>query len=240
MRKIFIVTYHSVQDWEYVHSIHKQVFERQLRHLKSKFDILTFDEFIEVVAEQKTLERDAVLITFDDGVQDNYTNAFPILKKLNVPAVIFVCTGIVGKDHSGPRGYVFRFLEWKEMREMQESGLVSIQSHTHLHPLLTQVSADVVREEFQVSKKEIEEHLGISPRALAYPKGDYNDTIISEAQKYYDYAFAVDGGYEEVGRTKKHAITRFLISQNIPMWKFKLMFIPFFWKLRQLKNIFFK
>src|SRR3989338_6016231 len=89
---IFVLTYHSIEDGEYLHSISPRIFEKQIEYVKQKYQPLSYEDFLNVIEGRKKLDRDGVLITFDDGVQDNFTNAFPILQRYNVPAVIFLST----------------------------------------------------------------------------------------------------------------------------------------------------
>ncbi len=93
-------------------------------HMKYISDMKTF-KMEELESLNYHLPENSILITFDDGYRNNYTNAFPILKKYNIKATIFLNTEYIGKDRS--------YLEWDEIREMYESGLVDFQMHTYSH-----------------------------------------------------------------------------------------------------------
>ncbi len=121
-----------------------------------------------------------VIMSFDDGYVDNYTEMFPIIKKYNVKVTVFMIAGYIGGD-----GYMTRDM----LREMSDSGLVSIQSHTESHPGLTSLSADSLRYEFDASRRELEEITGRKVRAVCYPSGRYNDTVLSVASEYYDFGY---------------------------------------------------
>jgi peptidoglycan/xylan/chitin deacetylase (PgdA/CDA1 family) len=73
------------------------VFEKQIEHIAKHYKIITLDNIIERVRNKDSL-RGCVAITFDDGFKDNYFNAFPILKKYNIPATIFLLTGSIKKN----------------------------------------------------------------------------------------------------------------------------------------------
>ena len=75
-------------------------FEKHVRFLRENFKILSIEEFIDHIGKRKPFEDRSCLITFDDGWRDNYSNAFPILRKYNVPAVIFLSTGFIGTGRS--------------------------------------------------------------------------------------------------------------------------------------------
>jgi peptidoglycan/xylan/chitin deacetylase (PgdA/CDA1 family) len=75
-------------------------FEKHVRFLRENFKILSIEEFIDHISKERPFQDRSCLITFDDGWRDNYSNAFPILRKYNVPAVIFLSTGFIGTGRS--------------------------------------------------------------------------------------------------------------------------------------------
>ncbi len=123
-----------------------------------------------------------VAITFDDGYEDNYTEVFPLLKKYNIKATIFMITSLIGKE-----GY----LTADQIKEMTESGLVSVQSHTVSHePLaLGDKEYEEVDYEFAVSKYLLERITGAEVNAVAMPNGSFDAVVMELAKKYYDVIF---------------------------------------------------
>ena len=79
-------------------SASRESFGKQLDFLVEKFNIINLHQLTEWISGRENLPPKAALITFDDGYFDNYTNAFPELKKRNIPAVIFLATGFVGAN----------------------------------------------------------------------------------------------------------------------------------------------
>lgn len=229
---IYILAYHSVEDIPYVHSISVREFEKQIQFLCKRFDMLSYQGFCDIVQGGKELKKDSVLITFDDGLQDNYTNAYPVLQKYNVPAIIFLTTCHVGKIHGGSKGYKFQFLQWEEMREMISSSLISIQNHTHTHPLLTSIDDKLITDEITTSNDLIKTKLLACPTAIAYPKGDYNKRVRNLVKDHFDFGFLVSGGYWSKDKKDALEIPRILISQDVGMFKFKMMLTKYFWLLR--------
>jgi len=91
-----ILIYHRVGDsiehsWSHT-SIRIEDFENQVRYLNSKCHVIPLDELRQYVQGKKSLPKRAVAITFDDGYKDNYLNAYPILKRYNMPATVFLAT----------------------------------------------------------------------------------------------------------------------------------------------------
>lgn len=74
----------------------KQVFEMQMAYLARYYRILTLDSFLDALKSHRGFRRNTCLITFDDGWQDTYTQAFPVLRKYNVPAVVFLVSHYLG------------------------------------------------------------------------------------------------------------------------------------------------
>lgn len=96
-----ILTYHRISDSNYGDpflSITPHNFERQIQYLAKKYKIVSLGELTKYVQPQYPALDDYVAITFDDGYRDNYTNAYPILRKYKVPATIFLSTGFIGTD----------------------------------------------------------------------------------------------------------------------------------------------
>ena len=96
-------------------------FEEQLKLIKKSN---TF-KIEEIENKNNKLPKNSVLVTFDDGYEDNYKYAFPLLKKHNVKATIFLNTAYIGKDPC--------YMTWDQIREMYKSGLIDFQLHTHSH-----------------------------------------------------------------------------------------------------------
>lgn len=138
---------------------------------KAGFEGITFEDYYDYVNEEKPLPDNPVIITFDDGYMSNYQYGYPVLKELGMKATIFVVTGTTGAvmETSYPH------FTWSEAREMEQSGVISIQSHSHLHrDIATLEPNDIVRE-IRLSKYLIETNLNKECFVLAYPYGSFND-----------------------------------------------------------------
>jgi peptidoglycan/xylan/chitin deacetylase (PgdA/CDA1 family) len=132
------------------------------------------------------IPKKSFVITFDDGFMDNYTNAFPVLKKYNFKATVYLVPNKTKNSWEGDRA----LLNNTQIQEMQNSGLVEFGSHTMSHKnLLTLISDEVVKE-LKDSKKEIENITKKECKTFAYPYGKLNDKIV-ESVKNVGYASAV-------------------------------------------------
>lgn len=94
--KFHIIPYHMVTSSPncFFPAISTQLFERQLRHFAKYYHLVSLEEIVTRVRTGKSI-RKCVAITFDDGFLDNYTEAYPLLKKYNSPATIFLTTGSI-------------------------------------------------------------------------------------------------------------------------------------------------
>ena len=143
-------------------------FEKQMAFLsKYRYKVITLDEYIAIKKNGGKFSRNTVVITFDDGYDDNYTYAFPILKKYHFPATMFVISDYVGQEP---------FLTWQQVREMSNEGVI-IGSHTRHHRYLPNVLDEELHNQIEGSKRIIEEHLGKEVNYIAYPTGGFTQMV---------------------------------------------------------------
>ncbi len=146
--------------------VHPGLFEEQLKTLlENGYTPINFNDLNLYMNDKAGLPLKPIIITADDGYLSNYEIAFPILKKYNIPATFFVTTRYVGVDTSSPH------FTWEQAKEMEESGLIDIQSHSHGHLLLNTLPDDEIRHQVDVSFGIIEQKLGKRDvKVLAYPQ----------------------------------------------------------------------
>jgi peptidoglycan/xylan/chitin deacetylase (PgdA/CDA1 family) len=162
-------------------------FAKQMAFLKELgFGFYTASEMIEHFRQHGSYPSRGISITFDDGWKDNYQNAFPILRRFDIKATIFLISSCVGQvstkaQSEGESGHPHLSIE--EIREMSRCG-IEFGSHTVNHKLLHQVSPVEVSEEVVESKKAIEGFLDRPCNVFAYPGGHFNEharTAVADA-----------------------------------------------------------
>lgn len=166
-----ILMYHYVNDEEPLKSklgISPKTFERQMRFLREhKYNILSLDELADLIKNKKKMPPKTVAITFDDGYLDNYTNVFPVLKKYRIPATIFVVVDRLGRRYGNDY-----YVDAAQLKEMLDSGLITIGSHSLSHPNLSEdLSEDELKKEIGQSKQTLEEMLAVPIKFFSYPFG---------------------------------------------------------------------
>jgi peptidoglycan/xylan/chitin deacetylase (PgdA/CDA1 family) len=187
-----ILMYHSVMKPESnseLNLVSPQAFDHQMAFLKNNgYQVLTLSDLVEGMHKARMFRRKTVVITFDDGYADNYTNAFPILKKYNFPATVFVISDFVGTEG---------FMTWDQLKEMDNAGF-KVGSHTRRHAYLPSFKDDAILEdEISNSRKIIEKNLGGPIEFFSYPSGGFSDHIISLVKKAgYQGACTTNRGYD--------------------------------------------
>lgn len=169
MKNLVILAYHSVNDsGKTALDVSVKDFERQLEYLTACGYAVKGLETVagEILNGRKPGGKTAV-ITFDDGHRDNYTEAFPVLKRLGLPATIFLTTSFIGTE---------RYLSWDEVKAMDGAG-ISFGGHTVTHPRLTRIRPEEAKEEILKSKQEIESRIGKHCSCFCYPYGDVNEAV---------------------------------------------------------------
>jgi len=301
--EIPILTYHRIikQEKNYpfdsdLISATPESFAQQMKYIKLFYTPITMAEFINSIDKNKHLPKNAIMITFDDGFEDNYTNAYPILKKLNIPATFFVTTDYIGKTETiwyEQLAYFFnrttekniiiselslkfklnnknkfacykelieqlklnndykrksilknlyskygnpylkispkesdlsRFMSWEQLKELSENN-ITINSHSHSHPILSKLSPKQLRFELSESKKIIEDKLDLIVESIAYPVGQENsisDAVCLETvRNNYKVGFSFISGICDLNDYDKFNIKRLHVEQDDPFSLFK-------------------
>lgn len=199
-----VLMYHGVADETWGASelfVRPESMEEQLSYLvENGYTPIWFED----LARVDQIEN-PVILTFDDGYADNYTELFPLLKKYQVKATIFVVTGTVD--------YNPRVLTSAQIREMSDSGLVSIQSHTHTHPYLNALSREEQERELLISKQQIVRMTGKEPYVLCYPSGRSNDDTLELVRSYYRLGINMSGGDYYTG-DDPYQVSRWYVSRS--------------------------
>lgn len=174
-------------------------FEEQITALiNDGYTFITLDELVAYQKEEIGLPEKVVLITIDDGWKGNYIDVFPLLKKYDIPATIFIVNDLLGKE-----GY----FTWEEAKEMFDSGLVKIHSHGKRHIDYSQVTKEVLQQNLEASQQQIEEKLGKQvPRYFAYPSGKHTVNSVAWLKEIgFDVQVMTRYGY--VNRSKDLDLT---------------------------------
>ncbi len=253
--------YHNVVDTITDPSIMNITTDQLISHFKwlkeNGYTVISIDDIIKAKEGKQPLPPHSILLTFDDGYSSFYTRIYPLLKLYNYPAVY----GLVGKWQETPYDKSFTYgkvtksrnilLTWEQIKEMMDSGLIEIASHSYnghfgtlsnpqgntrpfystlIYDKTTQQYEDEatyikrVEADIKRSSDTIFKHTGVRPRVMLWPFGAYNFIVQELAAKYGMHITAtLDNGANTPDDLP--ALKRVLISNNID-------FNTFFWGLK--------
>jgi len=181
--------------------------EEQLKYLSENgYDPIFFEDLYHIEDYDKP-----VILTFDDGYEDNYTELFPLLKKYNVKATIFIITGYVNQP---------LYLTDQQILEMADSGLVSIQSHTFSHPDLDELSLEQQTSELVDSKLHVTRLSRREPYVLCYPTGKYDSNTLSALEGVYAFGIKMRGGLYNTS-DDSFLVNRYYVARQDTIYWFK-------------------
>lgn len=172
-----VLCYHSIDRAQADLSVDPAVFRAQLQILKQMgCEFVTFGELIKRTLLYGLPRRSVACITLDDGYEDNLQHAAPILADLNVPATVFITTGLMARDQAVVQrfrnltGYDASYLSENQVRQLWQCGF-EIGAHTHTHANLAHLSVSEARDEVVQSRRRLEDAIGAAVRSFAYPFG---------------------------------------------------------------------
>jgi len=165
-RTIPILIYHHVDDKQGSLYVSKTTFAGQMDYLvKRGYSTVTLSDVVESLQGLKTLPPKPLVITFDDGYQDNYLNAYPVLREKNMKATFFIISQLVGGGE---------YLTWQQLGEMAGNPLVTIGDHTLSHKAVAMETETQLTDEIISAKNILESRLGVKVNTFAYPYGSLN------------------------------------------------------------------
>jgi len=177
--RVPILIYHSIAPYTAVmsplvrrYTVPPESLDQQLRYLhQNGYTVIPFESLVDAMTSASaTLPAKPVVLTFDDGWEDAFREAFPLLLKYNDTATFFVFTNGIGTRD---------FMTWPQLAAMQAAGM-EIESHSVSHPYLSAITDKIdLWKEIEGSREIIASHLGREPEIFAYPFGTYKELDIA-------------------------------------------------------------
>lgn len=211
-------------------------FESQLQYLKENgFETLTFHDLLNNTIQDWSKK---IILSFDDGYEDNYDIAFPLLKRYGFKAVIFLVTKQKDNGWGRKEGEpVFRMMNEKQIREMSDYG-IEFGGHTQQHPDLTKISREEAHKEIEGCKKDIEKITQKMPVSFAYPFGAVNEEVKSIVKSCgYRFGIATTSG-TGIFSDDLFEIRRIEIRPQNELSKFKFKSSGYYFQRYYLQYIF--
>lgn len=187
-------------------NIAPEIFEKQMRYLSRRYRVLLLAELVTMLKTGQRLPARACSITFDDGTKDNVNIAFPILRKFGLSATFFLITSRADAPTD-------RYLNWKDVERLVNSGM-GIGSHTHTHKALTTRPPEELETELRLSRKLIQQEIGVRSIPFAYPFGDFDRRVSEQVRRSgYDCAVSTRAALVDSG-SNLFALPRIMIDQR--------------------------
>ena len=201
-RQVPILMYHSISDQVQPrfrkYAVPPALFAEHLAYLhQQQYTTLTVSEYARAIASGARLPPRVVVLTFDDGLADFYSEAWPALQRYGCVATLYVPTAFVGdtsrflwREHEADRP----MLSWSQLRDLSAIG-VECGAHSHRHLQLDVIPLAIARDEIVRSKKILEEKLSREVTSFAYPYGYYRSAVKQLVQ---------DAGYSSACAVRYH------------------------------------
>lgn len=183
-----ILAYHRIgrSRGDHVPTVSARAFERHLALLaRRRYHVLSLDELAAALERGRPWPRRSVAITFDDGYEETYSVAWPLLKRYGMPAAVFITPTEVGGEG---------FCSWEQVQAMAQDGM-TVGSHTMYHSYVPLVPPHQLSEELIESKRVIEARLQRPVDFLSFPVGGFTpeaQQLLREAG--YRAAFTTNRG----------------------------------------------
>jgi peptidoglycan/xylan/chitin deacetylase (PgdA/CDA1 family) len=179
------------------------VFDEQMQMIKSLgykfYDPKLFEKEFSISKKEKK-----ILISIDDGFSSFYNEAWPYLRKNNIPFILFVSTEPVGKN-----GY----MTWEQIIEIEKSSLGTIGHHSHTHEYLIDFSNDDFINDIETASKIFKEKFGYVPSIFSYPFGEYSKFMKDYISENFNIAFGQHSGVIDLNKDK-YELPRFPINEK--------------------------
>ena len=194
MRAIPALMYHSISEvpagWPADLCVAPGVFEEHLQYLKAQgYNVVTAPQAVILLKSRQNV-MNTVIVTFDDGYENNYTEAFPLLKKYGFRGNFYVVGNDVGKvkNQDGMKKY----MTFDQIKEMYDQGM-EIGSHSMSHDPLTSIKPKLLPWEIYQPLNLFYQKMNFWISGIAFPNGAFNDAIIAEIRKYFKYEYGFSG-----------------------------------------------
>ena len=178
--------YHRFDENKYPSTnIKSEIFIKHLNEINnSGIEFISFNKFEEII--KSNIDKNYLLLTIDDAFSSFYLNAWPILKEKKIPFVLFVSTREIGK---------YGYMNWKQIKKISESNLVTIGNHSHSHEYLIDWTDNKIKSDLNTSIKIFKKELGYLPKIFSYPFGEYSTSLKKIiADLNFEFAFGQHSG----------------------------------------------
>jgi peptidoglycan/xylan/chitin deacetylase (PgdA/CDA1 family) len=203
---LVVLLYHRIGAGDREIDLPRRSFEHHLETLLAHDRVRSLDDAV-------SDDEGGVVLTFDDGYRDFYSDVLPLLVRYRVPGLLYLATGLVANGDArsiGPEAQ----LTWSMLQEAASTGLVTIGAHTHSHADLSSATLEDAEVEMRRSKELIEDRIGAPCRHFAYPWGVGSDGARRAAAGLFDTAALDSWRTNRRGALDPHRLGRTPVLRN--------------------------
>jgi len=215
---VSVLMYHSISGGDTKYDVPVTLFEQQIEFLTRKYKVVSLNDVISYAKGERKLERTEIAITIDDGYLDTYTNVFPLLKKYNTTATVFLTSNLEKKEKLShiPR------LTKEQIKEMNDSKHVSFEVHGRDHLNLKELSQEEFKKELDGCREDIISYTGQIPRYVAYASGHRNKEVEDRVKNLsFEAGFGITEGVIRKG-DNLYQLRRVQVDRTMPFALFVL------------------
>lgn len=175
--------------------------------MREGFTVKPVPEILDAIRDNKPLPDKTVGITIDDAALSVYTDGWPVFKKHRLPFTLFVTTDDIDRNSRA-------YMNWVQLRELRDSGLVTIGNHSKSHPSFAALTPLQIAQELSQSQQRLQDELGTTPELFAFPYGEYSVAAQQAVAKFgFKTAFGQHSGVLHAG-SDWLGIPRFAFNEN--------------------------
>lgn len=193
-------------------------FRCHMEELRDAATVSTLDDALRASEDDREPRAPRVVVTFDDAYENFHRVAWPVLRALSIPALLYVPVGFVSGESDAPirgTGHLPP-CTWDELRQVRDEGTVELGSHGVLHRDLRRLPSGEVRWELQESRRRLEDRLQVDVEHFCYPEGFTSSTARREAARWYRTAVVGEGRRANPNRGSRFALPRVPIRRDLP------------------------
>ena len=206
---VISIMYHRVGEAKYPSTnVSPEMFKEHLRLIEeSKIPYISPNDFKSYILGELKLDQRKILFTVDDAFKSFYDNAWPLLKEKKIPFILFVNTREINQKHSN-------YMNWDQIRELKNSGLVTIGGHSWSHDYFVNMKLEDIEKDIKQSQKDYERELKSISDIYAHTFGETNKDIINLLKKYnYKILFGQHSGVISLNENLSF-LPRFSLNEN--------------------------
>lgn len=194
------------------------MFRSHITALRDHHMLCSFREAITTLGQEKGFKQHKAVVTFDDAYENFYTTAWPVIRELNIPVMLYVPVDFIEEKGRPPIQHTvsLKACSWPQIQEMVAGKLVEIGSHSCSHRNLTELNEREAEQELGESRKRLEEKLNLPVTSFCYPRGLWSRRLEKIVKRHYDTAVIGGGMKTDSDHWNPYRLSRLPVRTDMP------------------------